>query len=161
MLPDCQAGADNIRTGETRGDREGSWTARVRELQKHADSRGANLRSMPINHNDPANFKPDAPGTGHRVNPEKENDVHGQEATMALYSYPRLESGRRFFAQVPEQRKEELERVKRELKDMEDHLRDATKQRIDEVSATLDTRPPGDVSAPYGSVQDPGCRGGS
>lgn len=160
-LPDCQAGANNTRRDETKGDKEGSWTARVRELQKHADSRGANLGSMSINHKDPPNFKPDVPGTGYRVNPETENDVHGQEATMALYSYPRLESGRRFFAHVPEQRKEELERVKRELKDMENQLRDATKQRIDEVSATLDTGPPGGVAAPHGSVQDPGCHGGS
>lgn len=152
-LPDCRAVAENEGTEETKADWQGNWAARVRELQKHADARGANLSSISVNRHDPPQFEPDAPGTGRRANPEKENDVHGQEAAMALYSYPRVESGRRFFAHVPEQRKEELERVKRDLKDMEDHLRDATKQSIDEVSATLDTGPPGGVPAPHGSVQ--------
>lgn len=160
-LPDCRAVAENEGTEETKADWQGNWAARVRELQKHADARGANLSSISVNRHDPPQFEPDAPGTGRRANPEKENDVHGQEAAMALYSYPRVESGRRFFAHVPEQRKEELERVKRDLKDMEDHLRDATKQSIDEVSATLDTGPPGGVPAPHGSVQDRSFHGRS
>lgn len=159
--PDSCAGPSKKDASETKGDRAGNWTERVRDLQRHADSHGASLRSMPVNHDDPTSFHSNAPSSAHRNEPEKENVVHGQEATMALYSYPRLESGRRFFAQVPEQRKDELERARRELQEMEDQLRNATKQRIDEVSATLDTGPPGGVSAPRGSARDPGCRGGS
>lgn len=161
QLPHCQAGPSKKDESLSKGDRGGNWTERVRDLQRYADSYGANLRSLSANQDDTANFRSHASGNASGDEAEKENDVHGQEATMALYSYPRLESGKRFFAQVPEHQKEELEKVRKELQEMEDKLRDVTKQRIDEVSATLDKGPPGGVSAPHGSSHDPGCQGGT
>lgn len=125
------------RAEETHGDVEGTWTERVHNLQDFAEARGADLRSMSPDEEDPPTFSSDAPG--HRRRSRRENDVHGREATMALYAYPRLDNGRQFFDRMPEARREELERVRRDLKDMEKHLHRKTRERIDEVAATLDT----------------------
>lgn len=128
------------RDGTTKGDKEGRWTERVRNLRDFAESRGASLRSMsPEKH--PPSFNSDGPGPKQRNKSVDENEVRGKEATMALYSYPRMENGRHFFAQVPEGRREELEKVRRDLKDMEQQLQNATKERISEVTAALDTAP--------------------
>lgn len=128
------------RDEETKGDKEGRWTQRVRNLRDFAESRGASLRSMsPEKH--PPSFNPDSPGPKQRNKSVDENEIRGKEATMALYSYPRVENGRQFFSQVPEGRREELEKVKRDLKDMEQQLQNATKERISEVTAALDTGP--------------------
>ncbi|MBE3044318.1 hypothetical protein IMZ48_17475 [Candidatus Bathyarchaeota archaeon] len=147
---------------ETRGDKHGSWTERVQDLRKYAESRGADLPSMPpgsLGHATFADYDPGSlghatsadydPGPERRCNSRGENDVQqGVEATMALYSYPRLENGQRFFERMPEERRAELERVKTDLRYMEEQLKNATKARIEEVAATLDTGQPGARSAP-------------
>ena len=124
----------------TKGDKNGRWTERVRSLRNHAEAHGASLRSMSPE-NDPSTFHSDAAAPKRQDNAFEQSEVQGKEATMALYSYPRMENGKQFFAQVPEGRREELEKVKKDLKEMEELLQNATKERINEVSATLDTGP--------------------
>lgn len=122
----------------------------MRSLRDHAEAHGASLRSMSPDNadNDPTTFNSDAPGAKRRSKPERENEVQGKEATMALYSYPRRESGMKFFRQIPEGRREELEEARKNLKEMEEKLQNATKERINEVSATLNTAPSSSRSVP-------------
>lgn len=125
----------------------GSWTERVRYLRDYAESRGASLRSLSPERQPPT-FNENAPSNKRRNKSAGENEIRGKEATMALYSYPKLEGGKQFFEQVPERRREELEKVRRDLKDMEQQLQNATKERISEVTATLDSAPSNVRSVP-------------
>jgi len=58
-----------------------------------------------------------------------------------MYSYPRLETGRPSLDKTLKDRIEDMERVRRDLVEMEEQLRAATKRRISEVSASLGASP--------------------
>lgn len=128
---------------ETHGDMDGHWTERMRDLKKYAETHGATLRSMSPDEKHPTTFTSDDPRSSEHHRTRSHDEVQGREAAMALYAYPRVENGRQFFERVPGARQEELARVKRDLKDMEEQLQSATKERINEVAATLATGPLG------------------
>ena len=122
----------------TTGNREGQWTERVHELQDYAASHGATLRAMSKSRGkEPAGLQSDATSSVRDRYPG-ENEVKGREAVMALYSYPQVENGNKYMPEVPDGGRRELEKVRKDLRDMELQLQNATRAQINEVSATLD-----------------------
>ena len=122
----------------TTGNREGQWTERVHELKDYAASQGATLRAMSKSRGkEPAGLQSDTTSSVRDRYPG-ENEVKGREAAMALYSYPLVESGNKYMPEVPDGGRRELEKVRKDLKDMELQLQNATRAQINEVSATLD-----------------------